>query len=76
MCLDMRDIPLYGEDPATNTANIDVMFLPCGMKESLLGHHENLSVDRIPEDCNFDRDEMLDYLGSLQMYIWSNAGSF
>ena len=30
MCLDMRDVPLYGEDPADNSATIDVMFLPCG----------------------------------------------
>ena len=65
MCLDMRDVALFGADPANNTATIDVMFLPCNMKESLLGHHVNLSPDRIPADCNYDRDELLKYLGSL-----------
>ena len=76
MCLDMRDVPLFGADPANNTATMDIMFLPCGMKESLLGHHIDISPDRIPDDCNFDRDEMLKYLGSLQMIIWSNSASF
>lgn len=37
MCLEWSDVELQGEDPAYNTRTIDVMFLPCNMKETLLG---------------------------------------
>ena len=61
-------------DPADNTKTVDVMFLPCNMKETLLSDY--LKEDRIREDCNYDRDEFIKYLGSLQMLIWKNVGSF
>ena len=54
MCMDMRDLQLQGMDPADNTKTVDVMFLPCNMKETLLSDY--LKEDRIPEDCNYDRD--------------------
>ena len=48
------------------------MLLPCNMKETLIGGTE----DRIPEDCNWDRDELLKYLGPLRLLIYNNMGSF
>ena len=69
MCLDWTDVVLSGMDPSDNTRTIDVMFLPCNMKGSLLG--DGLE-DNIPEGCNYDRDELIKYLGSLQMLIYAN----
>ena len=31
----------------------------------------NSSEDGIPEGCNYDRDELIKYLGSLQMLIYA-----
>ena len=58
MCLDMRGVELNGEDPAINTRTIDVMLLPCNMKETMLGGE----VDRIPDECNWDRKKLIKYL--------------
>ena len=72
MCLNWSDIELQGEDPADNTKTLDIMLLPCNMKETMLGGKE----DAIPEDCNYDRDELIKYLGPLRMLIWKNVGRF
>ena len=67
--MDWSEIELFGEDPADNTKTIDFMLLPCNMKETLLGGKE----DRIPEDCNWDRNELTKYLGPIRMLIYSNV---
>ena len=72
MCLDWSDVELVGQDPMVYRKNIDVMFLPCNQRESLLSSTE----DKIPEDCNFERDELMQYLGPIQMLIYSNTGRF
>ena len=74
MCLDWTNIIFSGEDPAVNIRTVDVMFLPCGQKES--GLADDGPEDRIPEDCNFDKEAFLKYLGPLQMIIYKNVGSF
>ena len=53
MCLNWRDIVLAGADPAPELKFLDVMVLPCNMKETLLA--DDLREDRIPEDCNWDK---------------------
>lgn len=53
MCLNWRDVELAGADPAPETKALDVMVLPCNMKETLLA--DDLKEDRIPEDCNWDK---------------------
>ena len=72
MCLDWSGIELYGEDPQDNTRTIDIMLLPCNMRETLLGGTE----DRIPADCNWEKDELIKYLGPLRMLTYKNVGSF
>lgn len=72
MCLDMKNVVLYGEEPSINMKTIDIMLLPCMMKETMLGG----KVDRIPDECNWDRDELVKYLGPLSMLIYKNEGSF
>ena len=72
MCLDWTSIELSGEEPATNTRTLDVMFLPCGQSELWIGGKEK----RIPDDCNYDRDELIKYLGPLQMLMYENVGRF
>ena len=42
--------------------------IPCGMRETNMGGTE----DRIPEDCNYDRKALIEYLGSIQMKIYYN----
>lgn len=61
MCLDWTNLELAGEDPAVKRKNLDVMLLPCNMKESLLSS----STDKIPDDCNYDQGELLKYLGPI-----------
>ena len=61
MCIDWTQIELFGEEPAETTKTIDVMFLPCNMKETLLGG----TVDKIPEGCNYDKQALVDYLGPI-----------
>lgn len=48
------------------------MLLPCNMRETLLGGEE----DKIPDDCNYDKNELIKYLGPLRMLIWKNVGRF
>ena len=71
MCLDWRGTELAGEDPAINSKNIDVMLLPCNMK---LG--DFTEDHRIPENCNRDKEELIKYLGPIQMLVYRNIGSF
>lgn len=72
MCLDWNNIELKGEDPASNTKNVDVMLLPCNMKISILDGDE----DRIPEECNYDRHRLIEYIGNIRMIIYYNSESF
>ena len=51
MCIDWSDteVNLYGtEGLDTNSGTLDVQFLPCNVKETVLGGTE----DRIPATCN------------------------
>ena len=72
MCLDWTDVELNGEDPADNTKTIDVMLLPCNMKITLLDG----DADRIPDECNWDRKKLIEYLGPIRMMVYNNFGSF
>ena len=72
MCLNWNDLKLRGEDPAENTRTIDVMLMPCNMKETLLASKE----DGIPEDCNYDREKLIEYMDAPRMLVWSNNGRF
>lgn len=72
MCLDWSDVMLAGERPSYNTRNVDIMFLPCNIKLTLLSN----SDDGIPDNCNYDRDNLTNYLGPMQMLIYKNEGSF
>ena len=51
---------------------MDIMLLPCGMRETLIGAKE----DSIPTDCNYNQTKLFDYLGPLQILVWKNAGRF
>ena len=52
------------------------MFLPCSARETLLDNDDLMKEDRIPQDCNFDYDKMTEYLGFLNMHIYTNMGRF
>ena len=48
------------------------MLMPCGSLETLEGGKE----DRIPDDCNYNKQAMLDYLGPLNLIVYYNTGEF
>ena len=50
MCLDWSKIEMQATPYKKNFKAMDIMLVPCGMRETLLGGTE----DRIPEDCNYD----------------------
>ena len=74
MCLNWRDIKLSGADPAPELTALDIMVLPCNMRETLLA--DNAEEDRIPEDCNWNKTALIDYLGPIEMVIYKNEGRF
>ena len=51
MCMDWSAIELQATPHKKNYKAMDIMFLPCGMRETLQGAKE----DRIPDNCNFDQ---------------------
>ena len=74
MCLDWTGVKFNGEDPAVNTRTVDVMFIPCSMKESMLA--EDWKEEDRTQDCNYDKEALFKYLGPLQMIVYKNEGSF
>ena len=72
MCIDWKAVQLKATEFGPEYQTIDIMLMPCGSDDTLYGGIE----PRIPDDCNFDRQKMLDYLGPLQMLIWKNVGRF
>ena len=50
------------------------MLLPCNVKETSLV--KTLKEDRIPENCNRNRTKLIEYLGPVEIFIYSNVGSF
>lgn len=72
MCMDWDAIKLLGDPYKPSFKAMDIMFLPCSMRETLIGGKE----DRIPDDCNYNQTELFDYLGPLQIHVWMNSGRF
>ena len=50
MCMDWDAIKLLGDPYKPSFKAMDIMFLPCSMRETLIGGKE----DRIPDDCNYN----------------------
>ena len=74
MCIDWTndDIVISGDETDATYRSLDIMLVPCGMQETILGGTE----DRIPDDCNYDKDALIEYLGSIQMMMYYNQGQF
>ena len=74
MCLDWEENPVLLANQEYNPSyrSLDIMFLPCGQPETKIGG----KVDRIPDDCEFDRNATISYLGPLQFLVYHNQGSF
>jgi hypothetical protein len=51
---------------------MDVILNPCNYKMTLSGASE----DRIPEDCNWDKQKLIDYMGPSEMLVYYNTGRF
>ena len=70
MCIDWKrdNVLLGGTTGSAKYRYLDISMVPCGMRETNMGGTE----DRIPEDCNYDRKALIEYLGSIQMKIYYN----
>ena len=55
ICLDWKDIRLRANEHGSDYQAMDVVFMPCGTRDTLFGGKE----DRIPDDCNFDREKLI-----------------
>ena len=44
------------------------MAIPCGMR----GGVNNATEDRVLDDCNWDRDKAIDYLGDINVVVYYN----
>lgn len=51
---------------------IDIHVLPCNVKEINLAGAE----DRIPEECVWDKQETMRYLGTVAMVVYHNEAKF
>ena len=73
MCLDWSNVELQGNFDQDTHKVLNVMFLPCGAKESGLAKG---AEDRVPENCNSDEHELFKYLENIAMVVYSNSFSF
>ena len=77
MCLNWSDVELQGNRVQDYYTLLDVMYLPCNVKESIFDRGSSQFEVRIPENCNYDRAEFLEYLGSfVDMIVYSNTFNF
>ena len=74
MCIDWKrdSVVFSGNANSASYRGMDIMIVPCGMRETKLGGTE----DKVPEDCNYDREAFMKYLGSIQMLMYFNKGQF
>ena len=74
MCIDwVKDrVTISNQETDPIYQSLDIKYLPCNMRLTRLGGEE----DRIPEDCTFDRDELMEYLGPLKLVVYHNHGEF
>ena len=50
---------MYGSETSGNFGSLDIMIVPCHFKETVMGG----KVDKIPPNCNRDKDKFIDYIG-------------
>ena len=61
MCIDWKryNVVFSGTEKKANFRVLDIMMVPCGLRETIIGGIE----DRVPEDCNYDKEALIEYLG-------------
>lgn len=61
-CIDWADetVEIWGKESSGNYGAVDIMVLPCAVMETEIGGKE----DRIPKNCNRDKEKLAEYLGS------------
>ena len=73
LCLNFdKDYSLRGSESQGYFNVIDVMVVPCAVKLTLMGGVS----DRIPEDCEMDREESIKWLGNFNILSYYNQGRF
>ena len=63
---------LWGASSDSNHSVIDLVDHPCNVKANKF----NATEDKIPEDCNWDRDAAIDYIGEINILAYYNQGRF
>ena len=72
-CLDDYDVDVFGAESGDEWAFIDIIFLPCNMKESVLWEDGN---DKIDPQCVRDFTKQVNYIGGLNFLVLANEESF
>ena len=73
-CLDDYDFDLYGTESSDEYAFIDLVYMPCNVKES--STISDIEDDKIDPQCVGDFDKMVEYVGPINYVILTNEESF
>ena len=73
-CLDWakENFKLFGSPSDANHSVIDVSVVPCGLSDTVLGGTDL----NIRDDCNWDRDAAIEYIGDFNIVSYYNIGRF
>mmetsp|Transcript_42764 Transcript_42764/g.56462 ORF Transcript_42764/g.56462 Transcript_42764/m.56462 type:complete len:190 (-) Transcript_42764:1262-1831(-) len=73
-CIDWEkaNFLLFGAPSDADHSVIDVMAIPCNMRDTVLQAAE----DRSRDDCDWDRDAAIDYIGDINVVTYYNQGRF
>ena len=63
------EVELFGIYEAAHHSVLDVMVVPCRVKESILAPGY---PDKVRDDCVNEQDELFEYLGPVDMMIYYN----
>ena len=74
VCLDTSemDVKFRGTEMSGMFNAIDVMVVPCAVKLTLIGGKE----DRIPKECEMDRDKSINWFQNFNFVTYYNQGRF
>ena len=72
-CLDDYDIDIFGAESSDEWAFIDIVVIPCNVKESAIFEDGDDSID---PQCIGDFEKQVEYIGGLNYLFLVNEESF
>ena len=73
-CIDWEkaNFKLFGSKSDSNHSVIDFVAAPCGLSETVLGGKQN----NIRDDCNWNKEAAIEYIGDFNIVMYYNLGRF